>query len=100
MAIISLLLGGLLFGLAGLILALPFTAVLKVILEANPGSQPYGFLIGEPKEYHLKRYSNKIVFKRWKLKEIRKKKAQKLWSRTEEHTSELQSLIHNSYDII
>jgi len=68
MAIISLLLGGLLFGLSGLILALPFTAVLKVILESNPASQPFGFLIGEPKEYHLKRFSNKIVLKRWKAK--------------------------------
>lgn len=69
MAIIFLLLGGLLFGLSGLILAIPFTAVLKVILEANPISQPFGFLIGEPKQYHLKRFSNKIVFKRWKPKE-------------------------------
>src|SRR5690606_15995156 len=68
MATISLLLGGLLSGLSGLILALPFTAVLQVILESNPASQPFGFLIGEPKEYHLKRFSNKIVLKRWKAK--------------------------------
>lgn len=77
MAIISLLLGGLLFGLPGLILALPFTAVLKVILEASPATEPYGFLIGEPKDYHLKRFSSKILFKRWKLTEKLQKQKKK-----------------------
>ncbi|HYH56271.1 MAG TPA: AI-2E family transporter, partial [Anseongella sp.] len=74
MAIISLLLGGLLFGLPGLILAIPFTAVLKVVLEANPFTQPFGFLIGEPQQYHLKRFSSTIVFKRWNLKDKLPKK--------------------------
>lgn len=74
MAIISLLLGGLLFGLGGFILAIPYAAVLKVILEDNPSTSAYGFLIGEPKEYHLKRFSSKIVFKRWKLKDKLPKK--------------------------
>lgn len=69
MALISLLLGGMLFGLAGLILALPITAVLKVFFDAVPSMKPYGFLIGEPENYHLKRYSGRIILKRWKLKE-------------------------------
>lgn len=68
MALVSLLLGGMLFGLAGLILALPMAAVLKVF-DAVPSLKPYGFLIGEPENYHLKRYSGKIILKRWKLKE-------------------------------
>lgn len=69
MALVSLLLGGMLFGLAGLILALPMAAVLKVFFDAVPSLKPYGFLIGEPENYHLKRYSGKIILKRWKLKE-------------------------------
>lgn len=73
MALISLLLGGMLFGLAGLILALPITAVLKVFFDAVPSMRPFGFLIGEPENYHLKRYSGKIILKRWRLKENRMK---------------------------
>ncbi|WP_257668007.1 AI-2E family transporter [Parapedobacter tibetensis] len=70
MAIISILLGGMLFGLAGLILALPITATIKVIFDAIPSMNAFGFLIGEPEKYHLKRYSTKILLKRWNLKEL------------------------------
>ncbi|GHB51850.1 AI-2E family transporter [Persicitalea jodogahamensis] len=47
-AIVMLLLGGQLWGLPGLILALPLTAILKVILDANKSTEPFGFLLGEP----------------------------------------------------
>jgi predicted PurR-regulated permease PerM len=67
MALIGLLLGGMLFGLAGLILAIPMIAVLKVVFDAIPSMKAFGFLIGEPEEYHLKRYSGKIIMKRWKI---------------------------------
>lgn len=70
MAIISILLGGMLFGLAGLILALPLTATIKVLFDAIPSMNAFGFLIGEPEKYHLKRYSTKILLKRWNLREL------------------------------
>ncbi len=47
-AIVALLLGGELWGLSGLILALPFTAILKVVMDSIPVLEPYGFLLGEP----------------------------------------------------
>lgn len=47
-AIVALFLGGQLWGIAGLILALPITAILKVILDTIPSMEPYGFLLGEP----------------------------------------------------
>lgn len=47
-AIVALFLGGQLWGLSGLILALPMTAILKVIMDAVPSLEPYGFLLGEP----------------------------------------------------
>lgn len=47
-AIVALFLGGQLWGLSGLILALPITAILKVILDTIPSLEPYGFLLGEP----------------------------------------------------
>ena len=70
MALIGLLLGGMLFGLAGLILAIPITAVLKVVFDAIPSMKAFGFLIGEPEQYHLKRFSGKIIMKRWKIKQM------------------------------
>lgn len=47
-AIVMLLLGGQLWGLSGLILALPITAILKVIMDSSPNLEPIGFLLGEP----------------------------------------------------
>lgn len=64
-SIISLLLGGLLFGLSGVVLAIPLIAVLKVLLDADPATEAFGFLIGEPEKYHLKKYSRLIVLKKW-----------------------------------
>lgn len=46
-AIISLLLFGSLWGVSGLILALPMTAILKVIFDSVEPLKPFGFLIGE-----------------------------------------------------
>jgi predicted PurR-regulated permease PerM len=70
MALVGLLLGGMLFGLAGLILAIPIMAVLKVVFDAVPSMKAFGFLIGEPEQYHLKRYSSKIIMKRWKINRV------------------------------
>lgn len=46
-AIIALLLGGQLWGMAGLVLALPFVAIIKVIFDNVEGLKPYGFLLGD-----------------------------------------------------
>ncbi|MFD1142479.1 AI-2E family transporter [Larkinella insperata] len=46
-AIVVLLLWGQLWGVTGLILALPMTAILKVIFDAVEPLKPYGFLLGE-----------------------------------------------------
>lgn len=47
-AIIALLFGGMLWGPAGMILSIPFTAILKVILDNIEPLEPFGFLLGEP----------------------------------------------------
>lgn len=46
-AIIALILWENVWGLPGLVLALPMTAILKVIFDAVDSLKPYGFLIGE-----------------------------------------------------
>lgn len=57
-AIFSLLVFGKLWGLSGLILALPVTAICKIIFDLLPGFKSVGFLLGKPQKYHFKRYSS------------------------------------------
>ena len=56
-AIFSLLLFGKLWGLSGLVLALPVTAICKIMFDLLPGFKAVGFLLGKPQKYHFKRYS-------------------------------------------
>ncbi|HEY0680147.1 MAG TPA: AI-2E family transporter [Chitinophagaceae bacterium] len=73
-AIFSLLLLGKLWGLAGLVLALPVTAIIKVVFDSVPNLKPYGFLLGEPQAYHLKRHSRLHIKRLTNLKLLRKKR--------------------------
>jgi predicted PurR-regulated permease PerM len=47
--IIALVVGELLWGIAGIVLAIPLTAMLKIICDHITVLQPYGFLMGETK---------------------------------------------------
>ncbi len=49
-AMITLILGGQLWGIAGLILALPVTAIIKVVFDLIDSLKPFGYLLGEAKE--------------------------------------------------
>lgn len=49
-AILGFILFGQLWGVAGLVLALPVIAILKVIFDNVEGMKPFGFLLGEPAE--------------------------------------------------
>jgi predicted PurR-regulated permease PerM len=73
-AIFTLLLFGKIWGIAGLVLALPVTAILKVVFDSVPVLKPYGFLLGEPQPYHLKRHSRLHIKRLTNLKLLRKKK--------------------------
>jgi predicted PurR-regulated permease PerM len=73
-AIFVLFLFGELWGLPGLFLALPLTAILKVIFDTVPGLKAYGFLLGVPEHYHLKKHSYLYIKKLHRLVEIRKQK--------------------------
>lgn len=70
-AILSIILFSMLWGTAGMIVALPIIASLKVVFDSIPELKPYGFLIGEPLEEHL-RSDARIRLKNWK--KIRKEK--------------------------
>lgn len=47
-SIVALIAFALLWGMAGMILALPMTAIIKIIFDHNPYTEAYGFLLGEP----------------------------------------------------
>lgn len=49
-AILGFILFGQLWGVSGLVLALPVIAILKVIFDNVEGMKPFGFLLGEPAE--------------------------------------------------
>ena len=46
-AIVALILGGELWGTAGMILSIPLVAVLKVVFDASKATEPWGFLLGD-----------------------------------------------------
>ena len=46
-AIVALILGAELWGTPGMILSIPLTAVLKVVMDANKATEPWGFLLGD-----------------------------------------------------
>lgn len=62
--IIALVLGDLLWGIPGIILAIPLTAMLKIICDHIESLKPYGFLIGEIEE---KRTKNSNFLKKIKV---------------------------------
>jgi predicted PurR-regulated permease PerM len=71
-AIIALILGGELWGTAGMILSIPLVAVLKVVFDANKSLEPWGFLLGdisEMDESHLHRPVPQLGFfgKAWRM---------------------------------
>lgn len=69
--ITSLVLFSMLWGIVGMILALPITATLKILFDNTPGCEAYGFLIGEPVDKHLQSKARNRL-KKWKS--IRKAK--------------------------
>lgn len=54
--VLALIVGELLWGISGIILAIPLTAILKIICDHIEPLKPYGFLIGEIETDH-KKYS-------------------------------------------
>ena len=49
-AILALILGAELWGTPGMILSIPLIAVIKVVLDANKTTEPWGFLLGDTSE--------------------------------------------------
>lgn len=76
-SILSIFLFSMLFGFAGLILALPLTAIVKVIFDAVPQLRPYGFLLSEPRKKYLRTERQRKKWER-KLLEERKKQQEEI----------------------
>ncbi|MEW5677288.1 AI-2E family transporter [Flavobacterium enshiense] len=52
--ILALVIFAMLWGVAGMVLALPVTATAKIIFDQIPSMKPYGFLMGEPDKDYLR----------------------------------------------
>jgi predicted PurR-regulated permease PerM len=50
-SIVALFVGGMLWGVVGLVFAIPITGMLKIICDEVPGLRPWGFLLGEEHVY-------------------------------------------------
>ena len=61
-SLLALLIGGALWGVVGMILFIPATAILKKLLELSPATEVYGFLLGE-EDPELRRRNNILL--RW-----------------------------------
>ncbi len=77
-AIIVLLLWENVWGLPGLILALPMTAIIKVIFDAVDSLKPYGFLIGEaekprPPIHNLQQLADQLPKRAKKIGDVQEK---------------------------
>uniref|UniRef100_UPI004049EBDC AI-2E family transporter n=1 Tax=Flavobacterium sp. TaxID=239 RepID=UPI004049EBDC len=70
-SILVIILFSMLWGIPGMILALPITASLKVIFDHSENFKPIGFLLGEAEE---KYFSNKAKYRLKIWKQIRKQK--------------------------
>jgi predicted PurR-regulated permease PerM len=68
-SIIALLIGGYLWGVAGMILFIPFLGIAKIIFDNIEGLRPYGYLIGDDSDTDEPNTADKI--KKW----VKKKKA-------------------------
>lgn len=73
-AIVSLIIFSMLWGIAGMILALPITASLKILFDTNANLKPYGFLLGEPNDLYLNS-SARVRLKKWKKIRMSKQNA-------------------------
>ena len=72
-SILSLILFSMLWGIPGMILALPLTASLKVIFDNSEKLKPVGFLLGEAKEkYFSNKAKNRLkIWKKIRLKKLK-----------------------------
>ena len=49
-SMLAIIIGGMLFGFAGFILALPIAAILKVLFDASPRTEAFGYILGDLEE--------------------------------------------------
>lgn len=61
-SLIALILGGIVWGVAGMIIFIPAAAILKRLLELSPATENYGFLLGEEDRQIRRRQS---ILNRW-----------------------------------
>jgi hypothetical protein len=72
--ILALVVFAMLWGIPGMILALPVTATIKIIFDQIPSMKPYGFLMGEPDNDYLRSTAFNRLAKWKKIREEKNKR--------------------------
>lgn len=67
--IIALFVGGMIWGVVGMIMAVPIVAALKVIFDVVDSLQPYGFLLGQPDNEREHQTPRRIGKRKAKIRE-------------------------------
>ena len=70
--IMVIIIGGALWGIAGMVLLLPLLGILKIIFDEIPSLRPFGYLIGEDKKEAAA--GKGADYGDWKAKEKREEK--------------------------
>jgi len=71
--ILALVIFAMLWGIAGMVLALPVTATVKIIFDQIPSMKPYGFLMGEPDKDYLRSTAYNRLANWKKIRALKKK---------------------------
>lgn len=67
-ATIVLITSAMIWGVAGMILCMPLTGMLKVVFDNIDSLKPYGYLIGEEVNYRQKEHIHDAIMKRFRIK--------------------------------
>jgi predicted PurR-regulated permease PerM len=67
-ATLALLSGAMIWGVAGMILCMPITGMIKVVCDSVERLKPYGYLIGEEVDYRAQEHLHDIIIKKIKGK--------------------------------
>ncbi|MFZ1332880.1 MAG: AI-2E family transporter [Flavobacteriales bacterium] len=65
-SLVALIAGGTLWGLIGMVLAIPITGMIKIVCDSLPALKPYGYILGEDHEFPAEDRIKIPFTERWK----------------------------------
>ena len=75
-SLVALIAGGTLWGLIGMVLAIPITGMIKIVCDSLPTLKPYGYILGEDHEYPAEERISIPFTERWRKEKAKATKDQ------------------------